>query len=36
MLEGPQASSICSSVKGNFQDEYESLIRRMTDGAKPK
>ena len=29
MLEGPQASSICPSVKSNFQDEYESLKRRM-------
>ena len=29
MLEGPQASSICPSVKRNFQDEYEPLKRRM-------
>jgi hypothetical protein len=29
MLEGPQASSICPSVKRNFQDEYASLKRRM-------
>jgi hypothetical protein len=29
MLEGPQASSICPSVKSNFQDDYETLKRRM-------
>jgi hypothetical protein len=29
MLEGPQASPICPSVKGSFQDEYGALTRRI-------